>query len=590
GSGYFFFRDHNMAAYPHLQRVAIAPDPFFARRQSGFWFGGPIRKEKTFFFVNLEHMNQDNTLLVQPNAQAFLPLRGLYNSPYTGNQFSVRFDHRWGSNHNMFMRYSHDGNRSLGPQGTNPGALPSNWLKNTNFSDQSIMGLTSTFGPRKVNDFRFSYQYWRNRNLFPSEDDCPGCVGLGLPQMSVQGANVVFGNTSNATQGRDLRRFEFADNFTWQAGSHRLRFGFDIEHSPGSGFWGYADPAAGVVFGPDFMTQVGLGPLLPFYRVATTIRTTADLLTLPLAGFVMGIGDPSQPPPFNFDVARTNNRVRYYAQDTWKIHPQFTLNYGLAWNYESTLWNHDLDKPAILGPILGQNGLKPTLRDKNNFSPSLGFAWNLTRDNKTVLRAGAGIYYNTQLIWQRLEERSYIGPYGNGRIQFPGTAIPNPIPNLPVIPGLPAGSQQASLGVPLNFDRNPTSFNLGHLVSILPQIGAAAAAQWVRPVSQLSLDVRGVEVNKAATNLNPMSFPTPYSEHFSIGVQREIARDWVVNADFVFRQFMKQEAGVGSLDYNRFNRVDAQGVRSPVLPVCTAAQRNDPKAICGVGTFTVRTP
>jgi hypothetical protein len=590
GSGYLFFRDHNMAAYPHLQRFALAPDPFFARRQSGFWVGGPIRKEKTFFFVNFEHNNQDNALLVAPNAPAFQPLAGLFTSPYTQNNFSVRFDHRWSMNHNMFMRYSHDGNRSFGPQGTNPGALPSNWLKNTNFSDQSIIGLTSTFGAKRVNDFRVSYQYWRNRNLFPSQSDCPNCVGLGMPQMSVQGSNVVFGNTSNATQGRDLRRFEFIDSFSWQMGSHRVRFGLDIEHAPGSGFWGYADPAAGVVYGPDFMASVGLGPLLPAYRVATTMRTTADLLTMPLAGFVMGIGDPSQPPPFNFNQARTNNRYRYYAQDTWKITPRFTLNYGLAWNYESTLWNHDLDKPAILGPILGTNGLAPTKQDKNNFSPSVGIAWSVTSDNKTVLRAGAGIYYNTQLIWQRLEERSYIGPYGNGRIQVPGSRIPNPIPGLPTIPFLPAGSQQATLGALLQFDRNPTSFNLGHLVSILPQISAAAAADWVRPVSQLSLAVRGVEVAKTANNLNPMNFPSPYSEHVSVGVQRELARDWTINADFVFRQFMKQEAGVGSLDYNRFNRVNSAGQRSPVLPICTAAQQVDPKAICGSGTFTVRTP
>ena len=70
----------------------------------------------------------------------------------------------------MYARYSHDGNSSNGPRGSN--FFPSSWLVNTNWSDQSVMGLTSTFTPSLVNDFRFSYQYWHNRNLFPTATDC----------------------------------------------------------------------------------------------------------------------------------------------------------------------------------------------------------------------------------------------------------------------------------------------------------------------------------------------------------------------------------------------------------------------------------
>ena len=95
-----------------------------------------------------------------------------------------------------------------------------------------MMGLTSTFTPSLVNDFRFSYQYWHNRNLFPTATDCGSpCVGIeGLaPQISVNGSNVIIGHTSNATQGRDLRKFQFNDGLNWQKGAHRLRFGGEIE-------------------------------------------------------------------------------------------------------------------------------------------------------------------------------------------------------------------------------------------------------------------------------------------------------------------------------------------------------------------------
>src|SRR5262245_45484384 len=67
GSGYFFFRDHNMAAYPGLARNALSPDPFFARRNPGFWVGGPIIKNRLFFFTNYEYSNQTQVFTVQPD-------------------------------------------------------------------------------------------------------------------------------------------------------------------------------------------------------------------------------------------------------------------------------------------------------------------------------------------------------------------------------------------------------------------------------------------------------------------------------------------------------------------------------------------
>ena len=67
GSAYFFFRDHNLAAYPGLKRNPLSPDPFFARRNPGFWVGGPIVKDRLFFFFNYEYMNQMQLFTVQPD-------------------------------------------------------------------------------------------------------------------------------------------------------------------------------------------------------------------------------------------------------------------------------------------------------------------------------------------------------------------------------------------------------------------------------------------------------------------------------------------------------------------------------------------
>ncbi|MBI3680339.1 MAG: TonB-dependent receptor [Acidobacteria bacterium] len=570
GSGYFFFRDHNMAAYPNLRRIAISPDPFFARRQSGFWVGGPMVKNRAFFFVNLEHNNQDSVITVTPNSPFFQSMAGNYTSPYTATQYSPRFDFRINNNHTLFLRYSHDGNRGFGPNGGAP--LPSNWLRNTNWADQSLLGLTSTFSSSVVNDFRFVYNYWQNRNLFPRPEDCPGCVGLAFPQVNFIDSNLLMGNTSNATQGRDLRKFNINDNVTWQKGTHRVKFGAQLERAPGTGFWGFADPAVAYVWGPDILFQVGGQGLLNLYGLPGQFTKNEDIQKLPIYLFVMGIGDPGQPPPYNINIAKWNNRYNFYVQDSWRIRSNFTLNYGLAYLFESTVANHDLDKPAYLKPLLGADGIQPTAKDTNNISPSIGFAWNVGKDNKTVIRGGAGLYYDTRVLWQRLRERAVVGPLGNGRAQVPGSAVANR-PEFGIA-GLPAG-------VPLEFRTGPTPFRLGDLQRILPAIRAEAERALARPSFDLS--IRGIDVAKTGVDLMPHNYPTPYSTHFNIGVQREIMRNMVVSADFVNRQFI--HLLFGGVDYNRFQRV-----QGPVIPRCTAAQAGNPAAQCSVGPITFFDP
>src|SRR5262249_52438386 len=149
----------------------------------------------------------------------------------------------------LFARYSHDGNAGVGPRSGLE--LPSHWLRNTNWSDQSLLGVTTVLKPTLVNDFRFSYQYWHNRNLFPDPAECTGCLGVGFPETPVNGKNVVLGNPQNATQGRDLRKYNFTDSLSWQRGTHSFRAGTEIEHAPGTGFWGYCDPACTVVAPPE---------------------------------------------------------------------------------------------------------------------------------------------------------------------------------------------------------------------------------------------------------------------------------------------------------------------------------------------------
>jgi hypothetical protein len=582
GSGYFFFRNNDLAAYPALTRDPLNPDPYFARRNPGVWIGGPIRRDRLFYFTNYEYTSQDGVHSYQPNLPSASALAGVFATPYHGHLFSTRLDWMPTNGHTVFARFSHDQNSGFGPSGGL--SLPSNWLRNVNRSEQALFGLTSVLRPTLLNDFRFNFTYWRNRNLFADEATCGDCVGLGLPQLNINGTNVTVGNTANATQGRDLYRYTFVDTLTWIKGEHRYRFGTEIEYAPGTGFWGFCDPACTVGLSPEFIRSVVPAPLVGalFRNMPTAIRTNQDLLNLPFAGGVVGVGDPAQPPPYNLDKAKVNSRFRFYAQDTWRIAPRFTLNYGLAWNFESTLVNRDLDKPAYLAPLYGSD-LSPTKNNYNNWSPSFGFAWTLDDESKTVVRGGAGLYWETELLWRRLRERAAIGPIGNGRLQVPHTSFVNIFPG---IINLNTG-QPVPIGAPLPASGTLTNLTVGQFMQIYDQQIAALQAQ-LAPTNLNDLSVRNIQLGKTATDLYPLEYPVQHAIHMNIGVQRELRGNVVLGVELVRRVF--EDTLLGSLDWNRFNRY-VNGVQTPVMPRCvTAVERNDPNAQCSNGPITFWTP
>jgi hypothetical protein len=572
GAAYFFFRDNNMSAFPALRRDPLNPDPFFARRQPGFWLSGPVVKNRLFFFVNYEQNNQDSVFTVAPNAPSLLGFTTIAPTDYTQHSVTARMDWRINASNNFFFRYTHDGNRGFATNDSPP-SLPSNWMINTNQSDQYIAGLTSTLSSSFVNDFRFSYVYWKNRNLHPSESDCPGCIGIGGPQVTISGAGFTMGNTSNAPQGRDYDTLQWVNNATWQKGSHRLRFGGELEKDITEGFWGFCEPACITLWSAEVTRQ-----RLPNYVLPAQFRTYQDLLELPLFSMTVGYGSPLSPAPFQRDRATTNYRMRVYFQDAWRITPKFTLNYGLAWSAETTLANHDIDKPQFLQPIIGD--LRATRRDWNNVGPAVGFAWNPWKDNKTVIRGGVGMYYDTQFLWERLNERNVIGPRGNGRTNVSGATLSNTIPGLPGVP----------VGTPLDFRTNPTELRLKHVLQMAP--GFQQTLERLIPIDLTNLNIRGINAAKSVTGFAtvfPTDYPTSYGYHFNLGIQREVFRDLVVTADVVHRQFLRRNFGT-TVDMNRWDSVNPDGSRGEIIPRCVGAQATDINAVCSTGPIQVRLP
>jgi hypothetical protein len=613
GSGYFFFRDHNMAAYPNLQRLPPpAPSsPFFARRNPGASLGGPLKKDKLFFFFNYEYMNQVQALSIQTTDPAFAALQNTYGSPYHSKQISFRLDDHISSKHNLFIRYSHDGNDGFG-QSLEFGD-PSNWPHNTNWADQGIIGLTSSLSPTIVNDLRLQYNYWGNHNNQAVASDCAApCAAGVLPNVFyVQGSNFpAVGPNFNAPQGRNTRRFEIIEALSWQKGNHRLKFGGDLNPTRSIGLWGFCTPLCTAAFSPTFLQKTfgAVYPLLQpslFPTVPNKLTTDADILNLPVLNLSasifsgVGVGSPSLPGAYAYDQNIGYNQYRAYFQDVWKIKPNFTFNYGLAWNAQTGFYPSGAPLPQYLAPILGANNLGETVNNVKEFQPALGFAWSPFKDNKTVIRGGAGIYWDSTPGYYKLRSAASIDPPGSARNTLAASAFTNNLAT-PVIgfypgsipcpiPGFPASACTViPPGAPLPLGAL-TTMTIGQFTKLVQQELPAVAAilSPTNPQRSGPFPYPNINYAKQGVEIYPEHFPLARSYQTSIGVQHDLGHGWVISADWARRQ--GENVSLGEIDQNLYTRYQGSPTPVPVIQQCKTIPDFDPTHNCSTGTITIWT-
>ena len=580
GSGFFYYRDNNLAAYPALRRDPVNPSPFFARRQSGFSVGGPLKKEKLFWFTNYEHNNQDAVFSITNNHPIFSKFDGIFTNPFDSDLFNVRLDFNASDKHQTFLRFSLDNNDTLSPAAAV--GIPSNWQSIRHRAFQLQGGLISTITPTVVNDLRVSHSYLGGDIDPVTSEQCRDpipCVGVGGPNIVVFDApQFRMGSQMNAPFSRWLRTYQVVDQLTWIRGNHRLRLGGEWDHLYTKAALAFLEPAQIVLWGPTNMLTPELLPL--FNSLPASLKdpnapapTLSEILQLPLRNFTTGIGNASLPGPYNFDEASRTDRFRFYFQDSWTVRPNITVSYGLAYLYDTNLFAHDLDYPAYLAPVLA-GVLTPPAEDVNNFDPSLGIAWTIGKSAKTVIRAGGGLYHDESTFVWKARDRAFIGPSGNGRV---------------VVDGSLTG---------INFTSTPTEFRGQNLIPLLPGIRANLAERFG---DGTDLSIRGIEVIKQGDQIVAPDSTTAYSIHLNAGIQRQLRPNLVLTADYVMRRYLHVGAlqGVFAIDRNRFNRPRVTGVdqntgvvsfvRDPVIPLCTPQQAFalNPADMCSTGPINV---
>ncbi len=327
---------------------------------------------------------------------AFRPLNDLQRIfPVTErtNFFSVRGDHIFNDENQLTMRFGYNPGNLTGIQVESQNqSLGQNDFSRTGIQDLKdysfSVGLNSILSSNMANEFRFSFG--QRDTSFRSQN----------------GEAVSFNISGTAFIGRELfspvdrteRRFQFADNLNYVWRNHTFKFGGDINfiNIPSAvfelnfaGLFNFGPFAAGNL-NPAF-GQLGAPDLTPVQAYGLGLPST----------YIQGFGDP---------VSRIKNTpIAFFAQDTWRIHPRLTINYGIRYDVELT---ETIAPVAFSDPLSGINlsaadllaaqdavGVQQGIpRDKNNWAPRFGFAWDTMGDGKTVLRGAIGLFYDHPLL------------------------------------------------------------------------------------------------------------------------------------------------------------------------------------------------
>jgi len=544
GNGYLYWRDAKFAAFPALDRLdaihGLPPDlqvdriPF-DREQFGGTFGGPLKKDKAFFFANVEYNNQDD-ISIHNQTPGLLGFNGFTGKPFNGLLATGRVDYRWNDKTSLFFRYSHDNNDQQAPFAPGTGILPrdsasgifqTNDQIDLNRSDGGVFGMTRSLTATMVNDFRYAINDFHNR-IDPATPGIPEIRVINPDQNWKSGANYI------TPQVTDQRRNQIRDDLTWSKGKHSIRFGGDWERTTIDGQFAFAKPSRIRIFGPGFG-----GPAV--------LATEQDFLNAPVRDITLGVGDDLL--PFNTPAGVTaNNRYSFYGTDAWKIGRNFTFNFGLAYRYDTNLWNHDQGHPAIVAPLFGK-GTAASPVDKNNIAPRVGFAWDIGGNGHTVIRGGVGMYYDTAIDNLRLFERADLGPAG-AELFLVGNAITSSL--------LPGGNGQ--------FGSSPASasgfITLKNLLAIAPNVRKDVESRAFNCNLPTSIEC----FHAVSGPLFSTEFQIPYSLQYAIGVQRQLPGKMVLQADLNYRKGVHE---VLVYDANFNDSVDKNGNPTPTVPSIT---------------------
>ncbi|MGB9182069.1 MAG: carboxypeptidase regulatory-like domain-containing protein [Pyrinomonadaceae bacterium] len=534
GSAFYVDRPKNLA---HLNAFGQRASP--TQQQFGGAVGGPLPiprfgeggpshyggRDKSFFFVAYEQqaLEQSRSVLfsnlrqtglsptVAGTTEAFnyaLGLEGPYQQTNAAKAFLARLDFNLSPQNQFNVRYNYSTNTALNAVTAGTSLTPTtNSATSNNGTEGDNQGtvvaqLNTFFSPTLVNELRTQY----------SKENRPRLANSIEPLLQANFGT--FGTVSFLPTTETDYRVQIADSLTKTHGTHTFKFGGEYNFTKASQL--FAQGQFGI-----FSFAGGISG-----TSAATINTILRVLSVGNAG---GATDPAN----RFDstdvrytrqignglATMASTEVAAFYQDSWRLRPNFTLNYGLR--YEAQLMPQpDFSNTQLTNLVvntnlpLGRVDPRQIPDQWKQFAPRLGFAWDPWKDGKGVVRAFSGIYYaRTPLITLAGPINNFRRPPGDVRAQLPSTGLPASLNTV--------YKQFLSIGINLNnFPLNGLPIlTLAQFNQINANIAAAGGS--------LANPLTGLQVIAVATDMK-----NPRSLQFGASVEREIANGLTIGATF----------------------------------------------------------
>ena len=344
GDVYGYFRDDALNARNALSGTKLPMN----QKQYGMSAGGPIARNRTFYFANVEQRRlsqtglttiaEDNVALINARLQAVqypgsLVSTGMYPNPVDSTNVLAKVDHQFGSRDQLSLRYSLYDVVSQNSRGAGALNAPTASAGLDNLDQSFAVSNTFTLSPTTVNETRVQ--------VVRSDLHAPPSDPIG-PAVSIAGV-ASFGTLSGSPHARTNTMYQIVNNLSHNAGAHALRAGADF------------------IYNDDTITYPRA------VRGSYAFSSMANFLAgrYNASGFTQTFGESF--------VSQTNPNLGVYVQDEWKASPSLTVNAGLRYDLQF---------------------LRTIETDTNNLSPRLGFAWMPFDSRRIVVRGSAGLFFD----------------------------------------------------------------------------------------------------------------------------------------------------------------------------------------------------
>ena len=521
GSAAEYFRNSALDARNYFNPTSQPKAPFH-NNQYGASLGGPIVKDKTFFYFDYEGQQEPVGVVtiahvptgtapdgsLQPSDAtnsviAALLARKPWPAPNLGDgtasvvspsynrltSFIAKIDQNFNASNILTGRYFFGDSVQSFPLAltASGGQLPGfNTFTPTRVQLVSL-SFVHTFGANKVNELRYGWNRFAE-GFFPADQSFhPSSIGLctatdtslcngtapfdsGLPIILVSGV-AQLGATSSVPRHRFDTNNQVLDNFSWKLNKHNLKFGVDFHRTSVQQYFD------------------------KYFRGRLSFDSLADFLAGNVDGGFQYFGNSTR---HTFE-----NNFGFYAQDSFRITPRLTLNYGFRYDYFgvvqeknnllSNITNLDLAGSTFTLTQVGQPGLSQLYNpDKKDFAPRVSLAWDVTGKGKTVVRAGFGMFFDA------FSQDMVLGHLPYSPFFDPGPAYNN-IGPAPIVEALANGG---------------------------PIVNGAPLFAPTTPAGCFECDVFAFDQN----------IKTPYMENYNLNFQQQISSKTVLQVGYVGSQ------------------------------------------------------